>query len=1354
MLRYELSEPSGGVVSVDGLTATAGATVEALRAECLQKNLSTNVSWSVSVPWKAYYGSAEVASGEAPLKVTLEMKAKAEECECDCAEGTQTDNACVSFRQAFGRTPLVAGLPVGRLAIQESNLSDALFTPAALRYDHPMMRRLDVGTRSVTEPMGETIVYGRDGRPTSTSVAENSRLEALPDGTFRERFADRSAVDYAADGTVAALISTAGVRVPVDALGITVTRDAQGAIASIVSEADGTLEVTQDSATAYRVAWRDTEGNPVKTFAFSKEGDATLALMDGPFPVRWTWQPEAHDFALTRGTGAEAATVTRTVVYDGAEIGVTRTVSRGGTVAAESTQTIDSANGNAVVGSTSGGRVTLAATRVTEGNGKGRTATRTDALGATTSYGYDAEGRTLWRETVGATTNRVDYVYSADPFDRRPWQTTERVNGIVTREATFSDVELLGGGRVETTTDCGLTTVRAFWPADADDRFQAGRLRAELRPNGRMTMYDYDGATRVETVTEGVADAQGNMVLVSGKSTRTRTTYDTRGNAARIEREAYIGETWVPLTWEERTYSAAHKHLGSVWSNGKSSDSRWNCTGPIWEIGTDGVLTTNVYDSLKQRVSSTRHGPHGTLTTTYAYDAAGRTVRTVRGELASEKTYDLSGRVLTETDEQGRVTAYAYPDEWTTVATLPGGGTRVTTVDAEGRVASVTGTAVTPEYHTYGPNWSQITYGTPNGARWVRTETDGLGRVVRETRSGANGSALETVNTYNAKGQLVRVERTGQAAVTYAYDAWGDVIATRVGDRVPQERTQAYVLVEEEPWQETVTTVSNLVQRVRVDAEGERQVSTDVRGNETETVIEEEGAWRTVTTTFPGVGNPSVEVALDGVTVQTVSASCVTNSVTYDVYRRPITQTDGRGNVTTRAYDALGRLASVTDAAGAVTAYAYDAAGRVAAVTNALGNVTVYDYDLRGNRTYEGGATYPVAYEYDAFGQKVSMTTFRDETSDDAGDTTTWAYDEATGALVSKTYADGRGVAYTLTDLGQVATRTDARGIVTTYAYNVYGDLVSQTYSDATPTVTYAYDALGRQAQATDAVGTTTFGYNAYGELETEAISGLYAKTLSHHFDAYGRNVGYGVNGSRRTFLGYDGDTGRIAAMNEGGDFHWEYLPGSDLKARLTYPNGLTAEWAYEPERDLLTAVTNSLPNGTTLSAYVYTNDLLGRRSSKNDEQYGYNVRDELTSANERTYAYDDIGNRTTAEGRSYTANNLNQYTAIDGFVPTFDADGNQTKVLTETGEWTVEYNAENRPIRWTQGNKVITMGFDRMGRRVFYKEMEGNRQITHTVFLYDGYLCIQQLFSNSPWNVYKEFIWDPTEPLAKGTHE
>ena len=100
--------------------------------------------------------------------------------------------------------------------------------------------------------------------------------------------------------------------------------------------------------------------------------------------------------------------------------------------------------------------------------------------------------------------------------------------------------------------------------------------------------------------------------------------------------------------------------------------------------------------------------------------------------------------------------------------------------------------------------------------------------------------------------------------------------------------------------------------------------------------------------------------------------------------------------------------------------------------------------------------------------------------------------------------------------------------------------------------------------------------------------------------------------------------------------------------------------------------------------------------------------------------------------------------------VPTIVSEmGNQTTVKTATGIWQVEYNAENRPIRWTQGSKVITMAFDRLGRRVSYREMNGTTQVAHTLFLYNGYLCIQQLFSNSPWNVYKEFIWDPTEPIA-----
>ena len=354
-----------------------------------------------------------------------------------------------------------------------------------------------------------------------------------------------------------------------------------------------------------------------------------------------------------------------------------------------------------------------------------------------------------------------------------------------------------------------------------------------------------------------------------------------------------------------------------------------------------------------------------------------------------------------------------------------------------------------------------------------------------------------------------------------------------------------------------------------------------------------------------------------------------------------------------------------------------------------------------------------------------------------------------------KTYkAKGNLVRMKRTGRASVICEYEARGRV--IAMHV-GDLVSQSYSDATPAVTYAYDALGRQTQATDAVGTTVFAYNAYGEQESETVSGLYSKTLTRHRDAYGRDIGYSLDGSRKVTVEYDGDTGRIGRAQMGGGWmSWDYLPGTDLKSSLTYPNGATAAWTYEDDRDLLTRVANTV-NGTVTSQYDYTHDLLGRRAAiaksgsmmaaAENQTYGYNTRDELISGQGLTYAYDDIGiyaptsvsevgNRTAAEGRTYAANSLNQYTAIDTFEPEYDADGNQTRVLTSTGEWTVEYNAENRPVRWTQDGIVITMAYDRMGRRVEYRETRDGAHSMHAKYVYDGYLCVQRLYGEHEMSI------------------
>lgn len=215
--------------------------------------------------------------------------------------------------------------------------------------------------------------------------------------------------------------------------------------------------------------------------------------------------------------------------------------------------------------------------------------------------------------------------------------------------------------------------------------------------------------------------------------------------------------------------------------------------------------------------------------------------------------------------------------------------------------------------------------------------------------------------------------------------------------------------------------------------------------------------------------------------------------------------------------------------------------------------------------------------------------------------------------------------------------------------------------------------------------------------------------------------------------------------------YNYGYLAGTDLKVSLSIGTAGTTTWEYEQTRDLLTSVTHHFFD-SDISSYSYTNDAAGRRTSKNDETYGYNERDELTSVTTNSistyaYSYDDIGNRLSSnelgEVREYAANSLNQYIGDD-----YDLDGNQTNIVTTTGTWAVTYNAENRPVNWQCGATNIVMKYDYMGRRVEYIETISSVTNAHHKFVYDGYLQIQRL-NGSDNSVDLAFEWDPTEPIA-----
>ena len=97
---------------------------------------------------------------------------------------------------------------------------------------------------------------------------------------------------------------------------------------------------------------------------------------------------------------------------------------------------------------------------------------------------------------------------------------------------------------------------------------------------------------------------------------------------------------------------------------------------------------------------------------------------------------------------------------------------------------------------------------------------------------------------------------------------------------------------------------------------------------------------------------------------------------------------------------------------------------------------TPFPYTPRGEqRGLWGDSVQPLLYEYNEYGERVAMRTFQTlpngdpSHEEDKGAKTSWQYDEATGALLKKEYADGNGPTYKYTEAGQLKERHWAREI-------------------------------------------------------------------------------------------------------------------------------------------------------------------------------------------------------------------------------------------------------------------------------------------------------------------------------------
>ena len=218
--------------------------------------------------------------------------------------------------------------------------------------------------------------------------------------------------------------------------------------------------------------------------------------------------------------------------------------------------------------------------------------------------------------------------------------------------------------------------------------------------------------------------------------------------------------------------------------------------------------------------------------------------------------------------------------------------------------------------------------------------------------------------------------------------------------------------------------------------------------------------------------------------------------------------TAAANNVTTMY---AGNCTTVTDQAGKLRKSCTDALGRLIQVfepdaSGSLVNETDYQYDALDNLTcveQRGGVT----------GTGCASPPSSDSTSP-------WRIRRFTynslSQLTSATNPESGTINYTYDADGNLLTKADARGIVTTHSYDALHRLTGKTYSNLDPAVSYFYDqasynglvitnGIGRRTGMSDAAGTEAWSYDAMGRVLTgRRTTGGVAKDTGYTYNLDG----------------------------------------------------------------------------------------------------------------------------------------------------------------------------------------------------------------------------------------------------------
>jgi RHS repeat-associated protein len=840
------------------------------------------------------------------------------------------------------------------------------------------------------------------------------------------------------------------------------------------------------------------------------------------------------------------------------------------------------------------------------------------------------------------------------------------------------------------------------------------------------------------------------VTLENGQSYKTTYQYDCFNNV--IETDEFDYGTAAPTRITKNTYL-------TVQTVGGSTTDYVNAANDLSKIlflrrlltnktltpgaGAPAAVTTYNYDEdgspLTDRPSIIGHSSAFAQSYRARGNLTSATIYTnaspLSGPLTTSSTYDIAGNVVSNTDPMGHVTRYDFDPTGNAFAFVS-----TTTLPA----ADATSPALfSSEAHDF--NTGLLISATDlNGQHTMRRYDDPLDRLTSILRPDG-GSTVYQYGDAVGDLNLHEVASLDVARNLEAYTYFDGLGRTRRNLRF-EGTTGA-------PW---------MAKEVFFDAVGRvAAVSTPHSASGPSAAQTPCGSsLPCTTTTYDALGRVVKTATSDGASVSTVFTG---NSAA---------STDEALRTRTAIMDALGRLVQVIE--------------NPANLNQEPSQTTVYAYNVLDKMIEITQGIQQRFFMYDAAGRRIR------EFSPEEGPNPNL---DLADPLTGNTHWSA---AFVSDNNGNVLSKADARGVITTNTYDGLDRGVTQSFSDGTPTVTNSYDgtgvlpvpsnSLGRLTGVRSSVASYTLdGYDSMGRVlgSTETVDNQ-SYAMQYRYDLAGNSISEKYPSGRTLLRGTDA-AGRISSISAPATNAVPYAEGIQYAPHggisdLRLGNGLWQHGEYDRNRlqttevrvgttkgasdvlglqyDYGTSNNNgnvlrqvitaplSTPGSSIVLSQLAKYDAFNRLSAA-QEVSGNILTWQQTAIWEQDFILDRWGNRTglAATGGLPTsgpapaidqATNRFVVTAGNGF--TYDHAGNLTQEPVDTGSNFYIYDANNHLIQSQSASGTVNYSYDGLGRRV--KKVIGS-QIT--IFIYDaiGQLIAEYSNTSPPNNGTRYFTTD-----------